>query len=44
VFPKRGSLDAMLARLEQGDVIVFPFDQHARPPDGVEVDFFGHPA
>jgi len=44
VFPKCGSLDAMLARLEQGDVIVFPFDQPARPPDGIEVDFFGHPA
>jgi len=44
VFPGYGSLDAMLARLEQGDVIVFPFDQHARPPDGIEVDFFGHPA
>ena len=44
VFPKRGSLDAMLERLGQGDAIVFPFDQHARPPDGIEVDFFGHPA
>ena len=44
VFPKRGSLDAMLERLEQGDAIVFPFDQHAQPPDGIEVDFFGHPA
>jgi len=44
VFPKRGSLDAMLERLEHGDAIVFPFDQHARPPDGIEVDFFGHPA
>jgi KDO2-lipid IV(A) lauroyltransferase len=44
VFPKRGSLDAMLERLEQGDAIVFPFDQHARPPDGIAVDFFGHPA
>jgi KDO2-lipid IV(A) lauroyltransferase len=44
VFPKRGSLDAMLGRLEQGDAIVFPFDQHARPPDGIEVEFFGHPA
>jgi KDO2-lipid IV(A) lauroyltransferase len=44
VFPKRGSLDAMLDRLGQGDAIVFPFDQHARPPDGIEVDFFGHPA
>jgi KDO2-lipid IV(A) lauroyltransferase len=44
VFPKRGSLDAMLERLEAGDAIVFPFDQHARPPDGIEVDFFGQPA
>ena len=44
VFPKRGSLDAMLDRLEQGDAIVFPFDQHAGPPDGIEVEFFGHPA
>jgi len=23
---------------------VFPFDQHAGPPDGIQVDFFGHPA
>ncbi len=44
VFPKRGSLDAMLAQLEQGDAIVFPFDQHAGPPDGIEAEFFGHPA
>ena len=44
VFPKRGSLDAMLDRLAAGDAIVFPFDQHARPPDGIEVDFFGFPA
>ncbi len=41
---KRGSLDAMLSRLEQGDAIVFPFDQHARRPDGIEVEFFGHAA
>ena len=44
VLPKRGSLDAILATLAGGDMIVFPFDQHARPPDGIEVDFFGHPA
>jgi len=44
VLPKRGSLDAILATLSAGDMIVFPFDQHARPPDGIEVDFFGHPA
>ena len=25
-------------------MIVFPFDQHAGPPDGIEVEFFGHPA
>ena len=44
VFSKRGSLDAMLERLAAGDAIVFPFDQHAGPPDGIEVEFFGHPA
>ncbi|HXX84578.1 MAG TPA: 4'-phosphopantetheinyl transferase superfamily protein [Casimicrobiaceae bacterium] len=44
VMAKRGSLDAILERLAAGDVIVFPFDQHASPPDGIEVDFFGHPA
>ena len=44
VLPKRGSLDAILGALERGDFIVFPFDQHAQPPDGIEVDFFGHPA
>src|SRR5438876_428363 len=44
VVPKRGSLDAILDRLAAGDAIVFPFDQHAGPPDGIEVDFFGYPA
>lgn len=44
VLPKRGSLDAMLDRLAQGDAIVFAFDQHASPPDGIAVDFFGTPA
>jgi len=44
VLPKRGSLDAILDRLAAGDAIVFPFDQHAGPPDGIEVDFFGSPA
>ena len=44
VLPKRGSLDAMLSRLANGDAIVFAFDQHAQPPDGIAVDFFGTPA
>ncbi len=44
VFKKRGSLDAMLAALANGDAIVFAFDQHASPPDGIAVDFFGAPA
>ena len=44
VFPKRGSLDAMLEKLAAGDAIVFPFDQHAQPPDGIESEFLGHPA
>ena len=30
-LPKRGGLDAILDRLAAGDLIVFPFDQHARP-------------
>lgn len=41
---KRGSLDEVLALLERGDAIVVPFDQHAQVPDGIEVEFFGHPA
>src|SRR5207237_10505987 len=44
VLPKRGSLDAILDRLAAGDAIVFPFDQHASPPDGIEIDFSGHAA
>jgi lauroyl/myristoyl acyltransferase len=30
--------------LAAGDIILFPFDQHAAGRDGIEVDFFGHPA
>ncbi len=44
VIGKRGSLDRILDLLAAGDVIVFPFDQHAGPPDGIEVEFFGHRA
>ena len=44
VIGKRGSLDRILDLLAAGDVVVFPFDQHAGPPDGIEVDFFDHPA
>ena len=44
VLPKRGGLDAILDRLGAGDLVVFPFDQHAQRKDGVMVEFFGHPA
>jgi len=44
VLPKRGGLDAILERLAAGDLVVFPFDQHAQRKDGVKVEFFGHPA
>ena len=44
VFAKRGSLDAMLDALARNEVIVFPFDQHAGPPDGIAVELFGHAA
>jgi phosphopantetheine--protein transferase-like protein len=44
VMGKRGSLDRILERLAAGDMVVFPFDQHASPPDGIESEFFGHAA
>ena len=44
VLPKRGGLDAILDRLAAGDLVVFPFDQHAQRKDGVMVEFFGHAA
>jgi KDO2-lipid IV(A) lauroyltransferase len=44
VLPKRGGLDALLDRLAAGDLVVFPFDQHASRKDGVMVPFFRHPA
>ena len=44
VLPKRGGLEAILDRLGAGDLVVFPFDQHASRKDGVLVEFFGHPA
>jgi KDO2-lipid IV(A) lauroyltransferase len=43
-LPKRGSLDAILNLLSTGAIIVFVFDQHAGPRDGIPVDFFGQPA
>jgi len=43
VIGKRGSLDAIVQRLEAGDVVVFPFDQFAGRPDGIDVEFFGQP-
>jgi phosphopantetheine--protein transferase-like protein len=44
VLPKRGGLEAILDRLAAGDLVVFPFDQHAHRKDGVLAEFFGHPA
>jgi KDO2-lipid IV(A) lauroyltransferase len=41
---KRGSLDRILDLLGSGAIIVFVFDQHAGPHDGIPVDFLGHPA
>jgi phosphopantetheine--protein transferase-like protein len=43
VIGKRGSLDAIVQRLEAGDVVVFPFDQFAGRPDGIDVELFGQP-
>lgn len=43
-LPKRGSLEAIFDVLRQGGIIVYVFDQHAGAPEGIDVDFFGHPA
>ena len=43
VAAKRGSLDTIVARLEAGDIVVFPFDQFAGRPDGIDVELFGQP-
>jgi KDO2-lipid IV(A) lauroyltransferase len=43
VVAKRGSIDRIVSLLEQGDVIVFPFDQFAGGADGIDVEFFGEP-
>jgi KDO2-lipid IV(A) lauroyltransferase len=43
-LPKRGSLEAIYDVLNRGGIIVYVFDQHAGSPDGIAVDFFGHPA
>ncbi len=44
VVGRRGSLEEIVATLERGDAIVFPFDQYARRPEGIEVEFFGYAA
>jgi KDO2-lipid IV(A) lauroyltransferase len=41
---KRGSMDRILELLNQGAIIVFTMDQHAGSPDGIPVEFLGHPA
>jgi holo-[acyl-carrier-protein] synthase len=41
---KRGSLDAIFEVLKRGGIVVYIFDQHAGAPDGIIVDFLGHPA
>lgn len=44
VLPKKDVLENILDRLTAHEVVVFIFDQHAGGRDGVEVEFFGHPA
>ncbi|RFC46234.1 MAG: Lauroyl/myristoyl acyltransferase/Phosphopantetheinyl transferase (holo-ACP synthase) [Verrucomicrobia bacterium] len=43
-IPSRGSLDAILDLLGQGQIVVFIYDQHATQRDGVPADFLGSPA
>ncbi|MDO9024881.1 4'-phosphopantetheinyl transferase superfamily protein [Zwartia sp.] len=44
VVGRRGSLEEIVTTIEGGDAIVFPFDQYARRPEGIEVEFFGQAA
>jgi KDO2-lipid IV(A) lauroyltransferase len=44
VIGRRGSLDEIVTILEKGDAIVFPFDQYARRPEGIDITFFDVPA
>ena len=44
VVGRRGSLEEIVSTIEKGDAIVFPFDQFARKPEGIPVEFFGHTA
>ncbi|HET7853356.1 MAG TPA: 4'-phosphopantetheinyl transferase superfamily protein [Candidatus Methylomirabilis sp.] len=44
VLLKKGALEGILDRLAAQDAVVFILDQHAGGRDGVEVEFFGHPA
>ncbi len=46
---RTGALDGndarrIVALLERGDIVAFPFDQYAGGADGIDVEFFGHPA
>jgi len=41
---KKGSLETIFNVLNRGGIIVYIFDQHAGAPDGITVDFLGHPA
>ena len=44
VVGRRGSLEEIVDTIEKGDAIVFPFDQYARRPEGIPVEFFGYDA
>jgi KDO2-lipid IV(A) lauroyltransferase len=44
VIGRRGSLDEIVTILEKGEAIVFPFDQYARRPEGIDIPFFDVPA
>jgi KDO2-lipid IV(A) lauroyltransferase len=44
VVGRRGSLEEIVQTIEGGDAVVFPFDQYARRPEGIPVEFFDHTA
>jgi KDO2-lipid IV(A) lauroyltransferase len=43
ILPKRGRMESILNALDQGHIVVFPFDQHTSGHQSIMVEFFGYP-
>ncbi len=44
VLPERGCATELMRHLRDGNIVLYPFDQHAAGREGVVVPFFGSPA